>query len=326
MDRRRALGVALVLISACAFGSGALFAKPAYEAGVGWHVLSAWRFLFGASLAWLWLLAWPAHRQALRSLDRRLVLGSLALGVLYVGNSGTYFAGLETVDASLAALIVYIYPALVAVLTLRFGRRLRGARAWGALGLALCGVVLAVGGIRATDAPPLEGLLLIIASPVIYAVWVVLAARLSGERGEAGDGSVERGAGPGAAASAATALMMTATATTYWLSAVALGLPVGPADVPAGAWFGLAGVGTVSTFIAIQAFYAGAQRVGAAQAALLSTIEPVWTIALAALLLGESLQPVQLAGGALILLGVILAQAGPAGLRPPQPAVRIADE
>jgi len=120
--------------------------------------------------------------------------------------------------------------------------------------------------------------------------------------------------------------MMTATATTYWLSAVALGLPVGPADVPAGAWFGLAGVGTVSTFIAIQAFYAGAQRVGAAQAALLSTIEPVWTIALAALLLGESLQPVQLAGGALILLGVILAQAGPAGLRPPQPAVRIADE
>lgn len=324
MDRRRALGVALVLISACAFGSGALFAKPAYEAGVGWHVLSSWRFLFGASLAWLWLLAWPAHRQALRSLDRRLVIGSLALGVLYVGNSATYFAGLETVDASLAALIVYIYPALVAVLTLRFGRRLRGARAWGALGLALIGVVLAVGGIDATEAPPLDGLLLVVVSPVIYAVWIVLAARLSGERGDSrGPGS---GDGAGAAASAATALMMTATAATYWLSAIALGLPVGPADVPAGAWFGLIGVGVVSTFVAIQAFYAGTQRVGAAQAALLSTIEPVWTISLAAIVLGESLQPIQLAGGALILLGVVIAQTGPAALRPPQPAVRIADE
>ena len=322
MDRRRALGVALVLISACAFGSGALFAKPAYAAGVGWHVLSAWRFLFGASLAWLWLLAWPAHRQALRSLDRRLVLGSLALGILYVGNSATYFAGLETVDASLAALIVYIYPALVAVLTLRFGQRLRGARAWGALGLALAGVVLAVGGIDTTEAPPLDGLLLVVVSPVIYAVWIVLAARLSGERGDSGVGPN----GAGAAASAATALMMSATAATYWLSAIVLGLPVGPGDVPAGAWFGLVGVGVVSTFIAIQAFYAGTQRVGAAQAALLSTIEPVWTISLAAIVLRESLQPVQLAGGALILLGVVIAQTGPAALRPPQPAVRIADE
>jgi drug/metabolite transporter (DMT)-like permease len=321
VDRRRAVGVALVLVSAFAFGSGALFAKPAYAAGVDWHVLSSWRFLFGAALSWLWLLAWPANRLALRGLDRRVVAVSLGLGVLYVGNSGTYFAGLETVDASLAALIVYIYPALVAVLTLRFGRRLQGARAWGALGLALVGVALAVGGIDATSAPPIEGLLLIVASPVIYAIWIVLAARLSGERSESDDGG--RG---GAAASAATALMMTATATTYWLSAIVVGRPVWPAEVPAGAWFGLIGVGVVSTFVAIQTFYAGAQRVGAAQAALISTIEPVWTIGLAAILLFESLEPVQLVGGALILAGVVLAQTGPGALRGSRPAVRIADE
>jgi drug/metabolite transporter (DMT)-like permease len=320
VDRRRAVGVALVLVSACAFGSGALFAKPAYAAGVDWHVLSSWRFLFGAALSWLWLLAWPANRQGLRALDRRVVAVSLALGVLYVGNSGTYFAGLETVDASLAALIVYVYPALVAVLTLRFGQRLQGARAWAALGLALVGVALAVGGIDATAAPPIQGLLLIVASPVIYAIWIVLAARLSGERAEADDGGRA-----GAAASAATALMMTATATTYWLSAIAVGREVWPGEVPAGAWFGLVGVGVVSTFVAIQTFYAGAQRVGAAQAALISTIEPVWTIGLAAILLGESLAPVQLVGGALILAGVVLAQTGPGALRP-RPVVRLADE
>jgi drug/metabolite transporter (DMT)-like permease len=315
-----------VLVSAFAFGSGALFAKPAYAAGVDWHVLSSWRFLFGASLAWLWLLAWPARREALRALDRRVIAVSLALGVLYVGNSGTYFAGLEKVDASLAALIVYIYPALVAVLTLRFGQRLRGVRSWAALGLALVGVVLAVGGIDTSEAPPLDALLLVIASPVIYAVWIILAARLSGERGDSG-GSRADGRDPaGAAASGATALMMTATAATYWLSAIAIGRPVWPADVPAGAWFGLVGVGVVSTFVAIQTFYAGTQRVGAAQAALISTIEPVWTIALATILLGESLRPIQLLGGALILFGVVLAQTGPRAFRPPQPAVRLADE
>ena len=69
-----------------------------------------------------------------------------------------------------------------------------------------------------------------------------------------------------------------------------------------------------------------AQRVGAAQAALLSTIEPLWTIGLAALLLHETLSPIQLAGGALILVGVIVAQTGPASVRSARPAVRLADE
>jgi drug/metabolite transporter (DMT)-like permease len=326
VDRRRAFGVALVLVSACGFGSGALFAKPVYAEGVGWHALLAWRFLVGAALAWAFLLASPSRRRGLLALDRRAVVVALALGVLYVGNSGTYYAGLESVDASLAALIVYIYPALVAVLSLRIGRPLEGARAWIALGLALAGVALTVGGIDATNSPPLGALLLIVASPVIYAVWIVLVARLSGERRSAGDADAADAGGAGAAASAATALMMTATATVYWVTALATRQPVAPGSIPTAAWPGLLAIGALATFLAIQGFYAGAQRIGAAQAALLSTIEPLWTIGLAALLLHENLSPVQLAGGALILVGVIVAQTGPASVRAARPAMRVADE
>jgi drug/metabolite transporter (DMT)-like permease len=330
MDRRRALGVALILVSACGFGSGALFAKPVYATGVGWLVLMPWRFLIGAALAWAWLLLSPQRRRGLWRLDRRLAVTSLALGVLYVGNSGTYYAGLESVDVSLAALIVYVYPALVAVLSLRIGRQLEGARAWVALAIALAGVALTVGGIDSAKAPPLGPLLLVVASPVIYAVWIVLAARLSGERRETPDANevadASGAADAGASASAATALMMTATGTVYWLAAIVTHQPVGPADIPTGAWPGLVGIGAFATFLAIQGFYAGAQRIGAAQAALLSTIEPVWTIALAALLLHESLTPPQLAGGALILVAVIVAQTGPGSLRSSRPAIRMADE
>ncbi len=309
MDRRRGLGIALILLSAFAFGSGPLFAKPVYAGGVDWHTLSAWRFLFGAAMAWLWLLASSQRRAGLRRLPRRAIVVGLALGVLYTGNSGTYYAGLETVPASLAALIVYVYPALVAVLTLRFGHRLEGRRAWAALGLALAGVALSVGGIPAGTAPPALGLALIIASPVIYTVWIILSAHLSGER-RSGD------SGGGAGAAAATALMMSATAVTYWLSALVVGRPVAPAAIPPDAWLGLVGVGVIATFVAIQALYAGTQRIGAAQAALVSTIEPIYTIALAALLLGERLAPVQLVGGALIIVGVVLAQTAPGALRP----------
>jgi drug/metabolite transporter (DMT)-like permease len=322
MDRRHLVGIVLVLVSACAFGSGGLFAQPVYDTGVGWQTLSAWRFGFGALCAWLWCLAWADRRRGLRLLNRRTVGVAVALGILYTGNSGTYYAGLETVPVSLAALIVYIYPAVVAVLSLRFGLRLEGRRAWFALGLALVGVALALGGIPDDALPPITGLILIVVSPLIYSVWIILSARLAGERketvGDAGDG--------GADAAAATALMMTGTAVTYWVTGFANGQPLAPSEIPSAAWPGLVGVGVVATFVAIQTFYAGAKRVGAAQAALVSTIEPFYTIALAAILFGESLAPVQLAGGALIILGVLIAQAPAEAFSSIRPGVRLADE
>jgi drug/metabolite transporter (DMT)-like permease len=321
MPRAQAVGIALTVVSAFGFGSGALFAKPVYAAGVDWHVLMSWRFLIGASLAWVVIVARPQARAALRRLPRRAVLVAVGLGVLYTGNSATYFAGLETVSASLAALIVYVYPAVVAVIALQVGQPLRGRRAWAALGIALAGVALAVGNIDAAAAPPLEGLVLIAASPLIYAVWIVLAARLSGEDRE----DVGREAGRGADPTIAGAIMLTATAATYWLSALAVGRPVLPGQIPEAAWLGIAGIGIVSTFIGVQAFYAGAHRIGAARASLVSTVEPIWTIALASLLFQESLGPLQLVGGAMILAGVLIAQTG--GARTATASeLRIADE
>lgn len=333
VDRVRLLGIVLVLVSACGFGSGALFGKPVYATGVGWLTLLAWRFLIGAALSWGWLLVSASRRGGFRAMDRRALAVSVALGVLYVGNSATYFAALETVPASLAGLIVYVYPALVAVLSLWVGVPLEGRRAWGALGLALVGVVLAVGGIPETDVPPISGLLLVIASPFIYAVWIVLAARLSGERSrrgsiEAADGDgPAAGGGEGAATHAAAAVMMTATAGSFWLMAAASSTPTLPSMIPAEAWPGLVGVGVVATFLAIQTFYAGAKRVGAAQASLVSTVEPVYTAIMAAILFGERLTPVQLTGGALILSAVVLAQTSPRGAaRALRSRFRIADE
>jgi drug/metabolite transporter (DMT)-like permease len=321
MPRTVAIGIAFTVVSAFAFGSGALFAKPVYAAGVGWHVLMAWRFAIGAGLAWLWVLANPAARAGLGRMPRRALAVALALGVLYTCNASTYYAGLETVSASLAALIVYIYPALVAVISLRMGQPLRGRRAWAALGLALVGVALAVSSPSATATPPpLIGLLLIIASPVIYSIWIVLAARLSGEDRE----DVGRESGSVVDPVAAGAVMLSATAATLWVTALAIGRPVLPAQVPGAAWFGIAGVGLVSTFIAVQTFYAGAHRIGAARASLISTIEPIWTISLAGLLLGESLTPIQLLGGVLIIGGVVLSQTG--GARAPTSELRLADE
>ena len=70
-------------------------------------------------------------------------------------------------------------------------------------------------------------------------------------------------------------------------------------------------IALVSTVLAISLFFAGLARVGPTRAATLSTVEPVVTIALAALVLGERIAAVQLAGGALILGAVLLLARAP---------------
>jgi len=330
VDRARLTGIALVVVSAISFGSGGLFARPVYAAGVDWLTLMAWRFAIAGTLSWVVLLANPAARRALRRMPRRTLLATMGLGIWYLSNTATYYAGIAEVDLSLAALIVYIYPPVVAVLALKLGRPLEGRRAWTALGIAVAGVVLAIGGINPAVAPPIGPLLMVTAAPLLYSGWIILAARVSGERSDrTGHGSDE-----GADASVAGAVMLSTTGFAYWVICLAIGHPVLPTEIPADAWPGILGVAVIAGFFAVQGFYAGAQRVGAAQASLISTVEPLWTIVAASLLLGERLAPIQWVGGALILVGVLLSQtrgggrsAPGGGASPlPQPIVHLGEE
>lgn len=309
MERRRAVGIALAVSSACGYGSGPLFAKSVYGAGLDWLALLHWRFLIGMALSWAWLLVQPRARASLRRLSRARLIGLLALGAFFVGNAATYYAALETIPASLAALIVYVYPAIVAVLALRFGHTLQGRRPWVALAIVTLGVGLTLGGIEGRAHP--TGLALAVASPVVYAIYIVLSARVAGERRGTTADTRTAGAGAETPPAVAAAVMMTGTAAVISALAIAAREPVVPWQVPADAWLGLLGIAVLSTALAVQAFYAGTSRIGAAQASLVSTIEPVYTITLATLLFGERLAPLQLVGGIFVIGGVILAQSQP---------------
>lgn len=317
----QATGIALVLVSAAAFGSGALFVQPLYDAGMEPLAVLFWRFFTAALFGWGFLLLSAPRRQSLFSLSRRRVLVLLLLGALYVGNSYAFIASLQVVSISLASIIAYLYPAMVAVMATRFLRRLEGRRAWIALGISIVGIALTVGGIPAGELPPLWGLALAFANPVIYASWIILQARLAGDRPTGGervadgleippgdaDVVVHRG---GPDPSPAAALMTTATAAVYALLLLGSGGSLSLTAVPGTVWPAVLGLGLVATAIAIQTFYAGVKRVGGARASLISTVEPVYTVALAMILFGESLTPMQILGGALVILAVILAETG----------------
>ena len=315
-----------MLVAGASFASGSILATLSYREGLDWLAVMWWRFLIGTALAWAWVLASPRRRRVLRSMPRRQLAIALGLGAVYTGNAGTYYAGIETVPAALAGVLVYVYPVFVALLTLRFATRLPGRRPWIALGLALAGVGLALGGLDLSAAVPALGLLLILASAVIYSVWIVLSARLSGERQDRLGSEAPASDATARDAAVTTALMMTATAAVFGGLTVVLGRPLGPAAIPAEAWPYLVGIGLIATFLAIQTLYAGARRIGAAQAALISTTEPLFIVALSFLFLGQTLAPIQLAGAALIVAGVVIAQTSPRPVGAPEPATPLGAE
>ena len=71
-------------------------------------------------------------------------------------------------------------------------------------------------------------------------------------------------------------------------------------------WWSMGGIVVFASLIPVVTFLAGLERVGPTNAAMLSTLEPVVTVVLAAWLFQERLKPITLVGGALILLAVIL--------------------
>jgi drug/metabolite transporter (DMT)-like permease len=78
----------------------------------------------------------------------------------------------------------------------------------------------------------------------------------------------------------------------------------------AAGWGGVFAIALVGTVVAIITFFAGLERVGPTNASVLSTFEPVTTVVLAAVFMGEAVSPLRIAGGALILMAVILLAKG----------------
>jgi drug/metabolite transporter (DMT)-like permease len=275
-------GSLLCLASAAAFGSMAIFGKLAYDEGATVGTLLATRFVLAAALFWLLALG------CLRGLRRRDVALALALGAVgYGAQAGGYFAALERIDASLLSLLVYTYPVIVTVAAVALGRE-TGSRCTAlALVLASSGLVLVLAGASAGALDPV-GTALALGTAIVYSAYILVSQGVAARVGPLALG----------------ALVCTGAAGSLTLGAAAAG-DLHPAAVSAAGFGWLGGLAAVSTVAAIALFFAGLRSAGPTAASILSTLEPVVTVALAFLAFGESLGGAQLAGGALVLLAVL---------------------
>lgn len=277
------IGFLLVILSAAGFAFIPIFAIYAYDAGINVLTLLFMRFLFAAIVFFVWLiLRKQLHKLSVKSLLSIFLLG----GIFYTTQSILYFSSVQYIPASLAVLLLYLYPILVAILSSMINKEKINIGIIVAIMLALVGIVLAIGN-PVGEIQPL-GVMLAIGSAICLSIYFILGNRLT--------------------VNIPTVLMSAYLSLFASISFFIIGMFTKGLNFsfkPQG-WLPLIGVALFSTVIAIFSLFAGMKRIGPTKASIVSMVEPVITILFSALLLGDRLTFLQGIGAFVVIAGAVL--------------------
>ncbi len=321
-------GVLYVLLAALSFGMLGTLSNLAYRAGMSAPMFTVLRAGIGA----LTLAAFIGVTRHPTVALRRLPRGErLSLGIAIVANATlnlALFAAYGAMSVALVLAVYFTYPILVAVGSVALGReRFTRARLAG-LALATAGLALVLG----SQAGPGAGL------TVAGFAFAALAAAC-----QATYLVVSRAGYTRVPSDQATMLILSGGV----VLALPLALVAGPGSaatdvgaIPAiafqwladpTAWLAAILAGTVAAAAAKVWLLRGVRRIGGTRTAVLMLAEPLFGVLLAAIFLGQSVVPAEIAGGALVLAAALLVQRpapGPATRarrgadRPPSPSTR----
>jgi drug/metabolite transporter (DMT)-like permease len=278
-------GAALLVGSATCFGLSVVFAKEAYAVGVTVSAMLTWRFVLAALVLWAVLAVRHPPRPSRQAL---LVCAGLGL-VGYAVQSSLYFSSLTVLDASVAALLLYCYPALVTVIAIALRRESTQPRKLAALACCALGLLLLLGIGGSVHAVTAHGVVLALGAAVTYALYITVADRLP-----AGTDLLWM-----------SAVVCTGAAASLGSVTVTRGATLA---VPVGGWLWVALLAVVSTVAGIVLFFAGLRHVGGPTAAIVSCVEPVVAALAGVVVYSERLGPGQLLGGACVLGAVVILQ------------------
>jgi drug/metabolite transporter (DMT)-like permease len=273
------IGILLIIISAASFGTLAIFGRYLYADGMDVFTVLFLRFTIAALL--MVVLLFIRHETLPRG---RILLQLIGMGALgYVGQSFSYMTAIKYASAGLVALLLYLYPIFVAILSTIFLKEKFTSLKILALALATFGAALTAN----PEGGAWTGILLAIAAACIYSIYIIVGAGVMKQVS-----AIQSSAVIFTSAGAVYGALMTLSGTHF-------------PQTRAG-WAAIGAIVIIATVIPVVAFLAGLQRIGPTNASMLSTLEPVVTVLLSAVLFGDLLKPIILAGGLLILIAVII--------------------
>jgi drug/metabolite transporter (DMT)-like permease len=276
-------GILLIAVSAASFGTLAIFGRFLYEDGLDTFTMLFLRFGVAALLMAVVLLV---RRETFPR--GNILLQLIGMGALgYVGQSFSYLTAIKYASAGLVALLLYLYPMFVFVLSAIV---LHEKVTW----LKVTALILALTGTALTVDPAggqVQGILLAICAALIYSVYIIIGT------------NVMKHVSP-----IQSSMVIFASAGAVYGTLMA----VNGVHLPASGsgWLGITGIVLIATVIPVATFLAGLERIGPTNAAMLSTLEPVVTVLLAGWIYDERLKSIVMLGGGLILVAVILLTRG----------------
>ncbi len=283
--KQKLLGTVLTVISATGFGLMVIFAKLAYRENLNILTVLSLRFLIAALI--MWMVVFAGKKNPWIGLNR--ILAIMALGGIGYGLETTLlFGSIRLIPASIASILLFTYPVIVTVLSAWIFREKFTLRKMRSLGMSSVGLIMVVG--IALEGLNLTGALLSLGAAVAYSLYLISGNKLLSEN---------------------EPLVMT----TYIITAAALvfnavGWATGSISLPDSTlgWLSIAGIAVFSTAVSILTLFQAMRLIGPSRFSIISTIEPVITVGAAYLLLAEQLSLIQIAGGGLVILAVILLQ------------------
>jgi drug/metabolite transporter (DMT)-like permease len=293
----RRIAVVTVVASAACFATLGILTKWAFAGGADPSSLLAVRFLAAAVV--MGVVQAVRDPRGLR-VTRGDLLRFLGLSVTgYGAASLCYSYAVRDIGASVTTVLLFTYPALVSIISWLLWREDFPPRRIAAVVLTFLGCGLVADVFSGVSGVNLRGILLGLAAGLGYAIFNVLSYRSLGRTPRL----------------TIMTYMFGFSAIGMGIVAAATGSLAAVARWDSAAWISLALIVVVPTFAAVMLYLGGIKALGAAQAAIISTLElPLTVVFAAALFADERLGPGQLLGAAIVLAGVVLAEWGaPAG-------------
>lgn len=285
MDRKKVLGLILIIVSGACFSVATILARLINTTTtITPMMVAVTRFLVAAPLFWLFL-----PRTPFQVTQKPLRWQFILLGVIFsIANFSANFA-LNRISSSIYTVILFTNPFFIVLYSLLAKKTIPSLTAV-ALPLSILGLVLAVypfkGGLKVDTL----GVLITMINSLALAAYYLYSSRLFSDQPSRmpGSGWIFLGS--------------------LFVSLAAL--PFSKMQVPADAreWLLLLAYGTFGTILPIIAANIGINNLGPARAAMTNVIQPILTIILSTIIFSEKLVTFQYLGAFLVILSVVLIQ------------------
>ena len=280
-DSGHARGTALALLSAAGLGLAIAVARYAYEGGTNGLTIASVRSFALVAVLFVYCRATGRSLRLQRADRRRCAALGLLMAMGFYGNVGA----VEYISIGLTALLFFTFPLLIGLIQALLDRAWPAPARAAALATAFAGLATMLSVSLGASDP--FGVALVLAAAVAVALNSVAIVRLVGRVNPV--------------------VAMFHMAVTSAVVLPALALSTGSVQLPVSGigWAGMSGVVALQC-LSLPLYFVAIAHVRPLKAAMLANLQPVISIVAAGALFGELLGAAQLAGGAMVLAGIML--------------------